>query len=165
MSTRYSLLIQVARRTSLAILTCALLSAILTRQAAASGPDETAFDAAALGQMELRADHAVPHDQCYLYTELIHGLTELAGRQIAAGQDDDAAATMRQVDVVATKIQTASGKDAKRLKNAEQLLEHTSHRLADMVRVASNEQRTLLQSTLQHLNSVHTGVLAMVFAH
>jgi hypothetical protein len=165
MSTRSSLLLHVARRTSVAFLTCALLSAVLTRQAAASGPDETALDSAALTQMEVRADHAMAHDQCFLYTELIHGLTELAGRQMAAGQDDEAAATMRQVDLIAGKIQTTTGKDTKKLKNAELLLEHTSHRLADMLRVASSEQKLLMQSALQHLNSAHTSVLAMVFAH
>ena len=147
MSIRFSLLRQVARSSSVALLACTLLGGALTPQARASGPDETVLDAMALSQLQLRADHALAHDQCYLYTELIHGLTELAGRQMAAGQDDEAAATMRQVDLIAGKIQVATGKDTKRLKNAEQLLEHTSHRLADMLQVASNEtaQRTASQ--------------------
>ena len=164
MSTRCLLLNPVARRMSVALLTCALLGGTITRTAAASGPDETALDAVALTQMELRADHALAHDQCYLYTEVVHGLTELAGRQMALGQDDEAAATMKQVDLLTNKVEAASGKDAKRLKNVELLLEHTSHRLADMVRAASSEQRTVMQSALQHLNAVHLGVLTIVFS-
>jgi hypothetical protein len=164
MSTRFSSVTHVSRRMVIGLLSVALLGAV-SKRAVASGPDETVLDAAALTQMEVRADHALAHDQCYLYTELLHALTELAGRQMVAGQDDEAAATMRQVDAIASKIELASGKDAKRLKNVEQLLEHTSHRLTDMLHVASNEQRAVMQSTLQHLNAVHTGVLAMVFAH
>jgi hypothetical protein len=153
------------RRASLMILAGAVMTATMTRTAAAAGPDETAFDAATLGQMEMRADHAVVREQCYLYTEVVHGLTELAGRQIIAGQDQDAAATMKEVELVTGKIDAAARRDPKRLKNIEMLLEHTSHRLTDMVRATSDEQREMLQATLRHLNAVHTGVLSMVFAH
>ncbi len=163
MSTRCLSLLRPFRQISLCLFLCVLLAAT-SRRALASSPDETALDAATLSQMEARADHALVRDQCYLYTELLHGLTELAGRQLEAGQEDAAAATMVQVDAVATKLEVVTGKDAKRLKNAEMLLEHTTHRLSDMLRVASNEQRTVMQSTLKHLNAVHTSVLAMVFA-
>jgi hypothetical protein len=115
--------------------------------------------------MEQRADSAVVRDQCYLYTQVVHGLTELAGRQLSAGLDEEAEATIRHVDVVAGKIDLAASKDPKRLKNAEMLLEHTSERLTDMVRAASDAQRDLMKSTLRHLNAVHSGVLSMVFAH
>jgi hypothetical protein len=154
-----------SRRASLVVLAGVFMSATMTRTAAAAGPDETAFDAATLSQMEMRADNAVVREQCYLYTEVVHGLTELAGRQIIAGQDEDAAATMQKVELVTGKIDAAARKDPKRLKNIELLLEHTSHRLADMVRATSDEQREMLQSTLRHLNAVHSGVLSMVFAH
>jgi hypothetical protein len=131
---------------------------------AAGGPDETARDSTTLLALEQKAEHAEAREQCYLYSEVLHGLTELAGRQMAAGQDDEAGATMLHIDVVAAKVEHASANDAKRLKNAEMLLEHTSHRLADMVRVASSGERLAMQSTLQHLNLVHTKVLALVFA-
>lgn len=163
MSTRCQPFVRNLRRVSLGLSLCVILAAT-SRPAFASNPDETALDAAALSQMEVRADHALARDQCYLYTELLHGLTELAGRQMEAGQDDAAAATMVQVDAVATKLEVVTGKDAKRLKNAEMLLEHTTHRLSDMLRVASSEQRSVMQSTLKHLYAVHTNVLAMVFA-
>jgi hypothetical protein len=141
-----------------------LLGPIAVRPAMAAGPDETARDSTTLLALEQRAEKAEAREQCYLYTEVLHGLTELAGRQLAAGQDEDAATTMLHIDVVAAKVEHASANDAKRLKNAELLLEHTSHRLADMVRVASNGERSAMQTTLQHLNLVHTKVLALVFA-
>ena len=165
MSTGCSFRTYIPRRTGFALLLSTLMAATVTATAAASGPDETALDAVALTQMELRADHAVVRDQCYLYTEVVHGLTELAGRQLSAGQDEEAAATIRQVDIVAGKIGVAASKDPKRLKNAELLLEHTSERLKDMLRAANDEEREVMKATLRHLNAVHTGVLSMVFAH
>lgn len=165
MSTRRLVFTNIPRRTGLALLITTLMATTLTRPAAAFGPDETALDAATLSQMEIRADQALVRDQCYLYTQVVHGLTELAGRQLSAGLDEEAEATIRQVDVVANKLNVAVSKDPKRLKNAEQLLEHTSERLTDMVRAAADGQREVMQATLKHLNAVHTGLLAMVFAH
>jgi hypothetical protein len=165
MSTGRWLFPVVGRRTGFAVLLSTFMAATVTGTAAASGPDETALDAATLSQMEQRADHALVRDQCYLYTEVVHGLTELAGRQLSAGQDEEAAATIRQVDLVAGKIGVAASKDPKKLKNAELLLEHTSERLKDMLRAANDEEREVMRATLRHLNAVHTGVLTMVFAH
>jgi len=164
MSTRCQPFVRAVRQATLGLSLCVVMVTAMPRAAFASSPDETALDAATLAQMEMRADHALVRDQCYLYTELVHGLTELAGRQMEAGQDEAAAATMLQVDAVATKLEVVTGKDAKRLKNAELLLEHTTHRLNDMLRVASNDQRAAMQATLKHLYTVHTSVLAMVFA-
>jgi hypothetical protein len=141
-----------------------LLCAVPARAFAASGPDETALDATALTLMELRADHAVARDRCFLYAELLHGLTELAGRQMAAGQAGDELITLRQMNEVTAKIEAATGRDARKLKDVEQLLEHTSRRLSDMVRSASEEQRSTMQAALKRLNAAHTSVLAMVFA-
>lgn len=130
----------------------------------ASRPDEIPLDAAALAQMEQQADAAQPRDQCFLFTEVLHGLTELAGRQIAAGDETDATATLEHIDAVAAKVQQTSSANAKRLKNAELLLERTTRRLTDMARVVSGSERTAMQATLQRVDHVHTQLLAMVFA-
>jgi hypothetical protein len=135
-----------------------------TRPAFAVSMDEAPLDFSALQQLEQRAEHADLKDQCFLYTQVVHGLTELAGRQMSAGLDDQAAMTMMQVDAVAAKVEKASAGDAKRLKNVELMLEHTTRRLADMVRVAGSEQRGVMQATLKHLDAVHTSVLALVFS-
>jgi hypothetical protein len=114
--------------------------------------------------MEQRAETAGPRDQCYMFAEVLHGLTELAGRQIAAGDEQEASTTLQRIDDVAAKVQKASASNAKRLKNAELLLEHTNRRLSDMAHVASAAERSALQSTLRHLDNVHTAILAMVFS-
>ena len=135
-----------------------------TNSARASHPDEAALDAAALIQMEQRADAAQPRDQCYLFAEVLHGLTELAGREIAAGDEQEAATTFTHIDSVAAKMQKASAANAKRLKNAELLLEHVTRRLNDMAHVVSVSQRNAMQSTLQSVDHLHTQVLAVLFA-
>jgi hypothetical protein len=132
--------------------------------ARASNLDEAPLDAAALLQMEQRAEAAQPREQCYMFAEVLHGLTELAGRQIAAGDDENATATLTRIDSVAQKMEKASAANAKRLKNAEMLLEHITRRLTDMAHVASNEQRSAAQATLKNIDHLHTQVLAVLFS-
>jgi hypothetical protein len=114
--------------------------------------------------MEQRADAAQPRDQCYMFAEVLHGLTELAGRQIAAGDDQDASTTLVHIDSLAAKMQKASAANAKHLKNAEMLLEHVTRRLNDMAHVASADQRTAMQTTMQCIDHLHTQVLAVIFS-
>jgi len=130
----------------------------------ASTPDETVLDSLALMQMEHHVELADQREQCYLYAEVLHGFTELAGRQVAASQFDEASATLRQMDLVATKLQAASARDGRRMKAVEQLLEHTTHRFQDVVRSVSSDDRAAMQKTLQRLNALHSEVLAKVFA-
>ena len=75
------------------------------------------------------------------------------------------AATMRQMNDVAAKVQAEAVDNAKKLKDTEMVLERTTRRVSDMVHVAGYEQESALKATLQHLNAVHTKVLGMVFAH
>jgi hypothetical protein len=130
--------------------------------AQASGPDETALDATALIQLEQQADKAKPRDQCYLYTELLHALTESAGREVAAGQS--AEATVQHISAVMAKVDRASARDTKKLKDAEELLAHTTRRLQDMSRLANGEERQKMQGVLKALNAVHAHILNLVFA-
>lgn len=134
------------------------------RPAHAVSSDEVILDDAALSHLEQQAASAQFKEQCFLYTEVLHNLTEIAGKQLADGQDEQAAATFRHIDSVAAKIQQALAKDAKRLKNAEMLLEHTTHRLSDMLHITSGDERTTLQSTLQRVNAVQSALLTQVFA-
>lgn len=135
-----------------------------TNSARASNLDESPLDATALLQMEQRADAAQPRDQCWMFAEVLHGLTELAGREIAAGDDQDASTTLTRIDSVAAKMQKVSASNAKRLKNAELLLEHVTRRLNDMAHVVSGNQRNAMQTTLQSVDHLHTQVLAVIFS-
>ena len=131
--------------------------------ARAAGPEM--LDATVLFQMEQRAELASPREQCFRYAELLVALTELEGRQIAAGEDAQAHVTMQRMDAVSAKVHAAAMGDAKRLKNAEQMLEHATRRVSDMAHVASAQEQAAMQATLQHMNSVHNELLTMVFAH
>lgn len=137
----------------------------VTPTARAASSNEVILDSAALLQLEARAQAAQPREQCFLYTELVNNLTELAGRQLAAGQDDEAGATLRHIDMVAQRIHMALARDTKRLKNAELLLHHTTRRLSDMLHAAPGDDRPVLQSTLQRLDTVQTELLNKVFEH
>ena len=61
-------------------------------------PSTNLPDAQALAQLELRAQQAGPRDQCFLYTELVHTMTEIAGKQMLDGDIDQASATLKKVN-------------------------------------------------------------------
>src|SRR5947209_1167028 len=118
---------QPARRISIALQIAALgLFSTLTPASlhAAADPIPTAE---ALAQLELRASQANPREQCFLYTELVHNMTQIAGKQIADGDIDHAAATLKQINHYAHLIHLDLARDTKRLKNAEILMHNTTY--------------------------------------
>ena len=131
----------------------------------AASSSEVLLDDAALTQLETRAQAAQPKEQCFLYAELVHDLTEIAGKQLAEGDTDHVSVTLRRIDSISQKIHMALARDTKRLKSAELLMHHTTRRLADMLHIASNDDREVLQSTLKHLDTVQSELLAQVFVH
>ena len=129
----------------------------------AASVDDNLPTAEALVQLELRAQQANPRDQCFLYTELVHVMTEMAGKQMLNGDVDQATATLKKVNAYAMLIHMDMATNSKRLKNAEELMHHTSYRLGEYLRKASNEDRDTLQATLKQLDQVHDELLAQVF--
>jgi len=127
--------------------------------------DETIPDAQALSALELRAQQANPRDQCFLYTELVHTMTEIAGRQMLQGDIDQASASLKKVEFYANLIHLGLANDTKRLKNAEQLMHHTTYRLGEYLHKASSEDRETLQATLKRLDQIHDELLTQVFTH
>ena len=133
--------------------------------ACAAPSNEILPDAQTLSQLELRAQQAGARDQCFLYTELVYTMTELAGKQLRDGEMEQASATLKKVNQYAQLIHMDLGSNSKRLKNAEILLEHTTYRLGEYVRQASFEDRASMQVTLKQLDQVHDELLAQVFKH
>jgi len=131
----------------------------------AAAIDENLPDAQALSQLELRAQQANPREQCFLYTELVHTMTEIAGKQMLAGNVDAASATLKQVSHYAQLIHLNLANNTKRLKNAEELMHHTTYRLNEYLHQASSEDQATLQATLKQLNQVHEELLTQVFSH
>jgi len=143
----------------------AAFSLCLTLPCCAAAIDEALPDATTLAQMEARALQAKPREQCFLYTELIHTLTELAGHQVLAGDPESAAASLKQVQHYAELIHLSLANDTKRLMNAQMLMHHTTRRLDEYVHKAAFEDRDMLALTLKQLTHVEDELLTQVFVH
>ncbi len=139
--------------TLLLSLTCARAFAI----------DERIADPQAMAALMARADTAQPKEQCFLYAEIVHQMTELAGQQLNSGDGDHASATLKLVQKYAEKIHMGVAEDGKKIKNAEQLVRHTSYRLNDILNAASYDDRQVLQVTLKQLEQVQTELMMQVF--
>jgi DNA mismatch repair ATPase MutS len=131
----------------------------------ASNNDEILPDAQALAQLELRAQQAGPRDQCFLYTELVHTMTEIAGKQMINGDIDQASATLKKVNHYAQLIHVSLADNTKRIKNAEMLMHRTTYRLGEYLHKASGEDQATLKATLLQLDKVHEELLAEVLKH
>ena len=129
----------------------------------AFGADEKIPDAQTLVALESRASQATPRDQCFLYAELVHDMTELAGRQLAAGNIEEASSTIHSVQEYAAKIHMGVANDSKKLKNAEILMRHTAFRLKDILSGASLDDRPTLNATLKQLDQVQAEMMLQVF--
>lgn len=149
-----------------ALLSSVLLLLVLPAlPARAAAINEALPDQQMLSQLEQKAMLAGPREQCFLYTELVHTMTELAGKQMLAGDVEAASATLKRVEHYAQLIHLGLANDTKRLKNAEMLMHHTTHRLGDYLRAASSDDRETLQATLKQLNLVQDELLTQVFKH
>ena len=131
----------------------------------ASSVDENLPDAQALAMLELRAQQAGPRDQCFLYTELVHTMTEIAGRQMLNGDIDQASATLKKVNHYAQLIHMDLASNSKRIKNAEMLMHHTTYKLSEYLHRASGDDQDTLKATLKQLDKVHDELLAEVLKH
>jgi DNA polymerase III psi subunit len=70
---------------------------------------------------------------------------------------------LKMVQKYAEKIHMGVAEDGKKLKNAEQLMRHTSYRLSDILNAASYDDRQVLQVTLKQLEQVQTELMMQVF--
>jgi hypothetical protein len=144
---------------------CIVLS-FCTPVRAAGGIDKSIIlDDQAIMQLEQRAEQANPREQCFLYTELVSAMTEVAGKQIKDGDTDRATATLKKVANYANRIHMNLARDTKRLKNAEMLMHRTTYRLTEYLHLASTEDKPTLQAALKQLSQVQRELLTQVFNH
>jgi hypothetical protein len=125
--------------------------------------DDRVPDPQAMAALIAKADQAQPKEQCFLYAELVHEMTELAGQQLSSGEEDRASATLHQIQKYAQKIHMGVAANGKKMKNAEELVRHTSFRLTGILNAASYEDRQILQATLKQLEQVQTELMMQVF--
>lgn len=127
--------------------------------------DESVPAPQTLAQLEQRAAEAKPREQCFLYAQLIHGMTQLAGKQFLDGEYEKGAATLKKIEHYAQLIHLNLANDTRRLKDAEMLMEHTTAHMGEYMHHASGDDRTELQATLKQLDHVHDELLTQVFNH
>ena len=127
--------------------------------------DDALLDSTQLTQLEAKAEHAAAKEQCFLYTELVHNYTAIAGKELASGETEKANATLKRVQGFATRIHAALARDTSKLKNAEMLLHTATRSLGESLHHASSEDKEMVESTLKQLDKVNEELLAQVFAH
>ena len=147
-------------KVSLAVLVLLTVSVLPAR---ASGFDDKTFDQQSIDALQAKILQAQPREQCFLYAELVHQMTEVSLQQYAAGDGDKAAGLLKQVQTLAHKIHLSMSDDNKRLKNAEILLRHTAFRLTEMLHSSSFEDRDLVQDTLSQVNQAQNEAMMGVF--
>jgi hypothetical protein len=148
------------------ILRFAAIGLLATASVAAyAGGNDLVPTADDVAQLEQQASRANPREQVFLYTELVHTMTQQAGREIAAGETEQAASTLKQIDSYARLIHLNLTHDAKRLKAAQELIHNTTYRLTEVLHLVSGGDRTAVQDTLKQLDQVNEELLAQVFTH
>jgi len=118
-----------------------------------------------IAQLELKAAQAKPREQCFLYTELVHSMTQLAGKQFTDGEYEKADATLKKIEHYAQLIHLNLTSNTKKVKDAEILMQHSTAHMGDYLRHASSDDRPALQAALKQLDHVHDELLSQVFAH
>jgi hypothetical protein len=141
----------------LVLLTVSVLSA------RASGFDDKIIDQDSINALQAKILQAQPRDQCFLYAQLVHEMTELSVHQYASGDGEKAASLLKQVQEMAHKIHLTMSEDNKRLKNAQILLRHTAFRLNEMLHNSSLEDQPLVKATLAQVNQAQDEAMLQVF--
>ena len=139
------------------------LLAVSVLPARASNFDDKPFDQDSINVLQAKILQAQPREQCFLYAELVHQMTEVSLRQYSAGDGEKASALLKQVQEFVHKIHLSMSDDNKRLKNAEILLRHTAFRLTEMLHNSSLEDQPLVAATLAQVNQAQNEAMLQVF--
>ena len=146
-----------------ATLAIAILLATSALPSFGSGLDNKSPDMESILALETRANQAQPREQCFLYAELVHQMTELSLKQYASGDVAKATDLLKRVQQFAQKIHLSMAQNDKRMKNAEIILSHTVFRLTEMLHSSSYEDRPLVQETLANVSQAQRETMFQVF--
>jgi hypothetical protein len=142
-----------------------ILLAIATASvpALASSPDDKPVDQQSIAALEARIPQVQPREQCFLYAELIHQMTEYSMKQYAAGDVSKATDMLKQIQNITHKIHLSLANNDKRLKNAEILLRHTAFRLTEFLHSSDSDDRPIVEATLTQVNRAESETMMGVF--
>lgn len=120
--------------------------------ACALSPDDKPANQQSIAALEARINQAPPREQCYLYAQLIHQMTEFSLHQYSAGDVQTASQLLKRVQAAAQSLHLSMKENDKRIKNAEILLRRSAFRLTEMLHASSYEDRPLVESALAQVN-------------
>lgn len=140
-----------------------LAIATLAVPAFASSPDDKNIDQQTIAALEARIPGAQPREQCFLYAELIHQMTEYSMKQYAAGDTGKATDLLKQIQNLTHKLHLSMAANDKRLKNAEILLRHSAFRLTEFLHNSSYDDRPVVEATLAQVNRAENETMLSVF--
>ena len=147
-------------RVSMAVLVLLTATAV---PLCASGLDDKIFDQQSIDALALKVSQAQPREQCFLYAQLMHEMTEVSLRQYNAGEAEKATGMLKDIQALAHKIHLTMTDDNKRLKDSEILLRHTAFRLSEMLHNSSFEDREIVKETLVQVNQAQSETMLQVF--
>ena len=130
----------------------------------ASSLDNAPADQQSIDALLAKAGQAQPRDQCFIYAEVVHQMTELSIRQYAAGDTSKAAGLLKQIQQFAQKIHLSLANNDKRMKNAEILLDHTAFRLNEMLHSSSADDQALVKQTIAQVTQAQNEAMMHVFS-
>lgn len=136
---------------------------VVARPGYASSIDSLPPDQQTIDTLLAKADQAQPREQCFLYAEVVHQMTELSIRQYAAGNVSGATGLLKKIQEFSQKIHLSMAENDKRMKNAEILLSHTAFRLTEMLHASNAEDQALVKQTLTQVTQAQNEALMQVF--
>ncbi|HTW45793.1 MAG TPA: hypothetical protein VMD58_09625 [Acidobacteriaceae bacterium] len=144
------------------VLILALTAIIGAPQAFAGNPDKY-LDAQELTALAAKAEQAVPKDRCYLYARLVSAMAWKASRQLNAGDDAAATATLKAIRSYTAKIHTDITEHSKKLRDAQIMMDRASFRLKELMKSSSLDDQQAFATTLNQLNQVQSQMMLTVF--
>lgn len=145
---------------SMALLVALSLTAI---PAFAASSDEIPAEQQAIEELEAKASQARPKDQCFLYAEVLHRMTDLSLRQYAAGNVGPANVLLTQIQQISRKIHLSVARNDKRLKHAEISLSTAAFRLTELLHSSDYQDRPLIKQTIADVNQAQDAAMMQVF--
>jgi hypothetical protein len=147
-------------RHSVALLLAFSLTAIPVLAASSS---DIPAEQQAIEALEVKADQAQPREQCFIYAEILHRMTDLSVRQYAAGNAARALMLLKQIQQISHKIHLSVARNDKRLKHAEILLSSTAFHLTELLHSSDYEDRPLIRQTIADVNKAQDAAMLQVF--
>lgn len=137
--------------------------AVLAIPACAYSSDDKPIDQETIAALEARIPQAQPREQCFLYAELIHQMTEYSVKQYEAGDVEKTNALLNEIQQIARKMHLSVALKDKRLKNAEILLRRTAFRLGELMHSSTSDEQPVVKETLAQVNRAQNETMLEVF--